>query len=53
MDMKKFIHDIRNLKPLTPERINSFKQLSPSEMMEIIILYDSILASLIDIINKE
>jgi len=52
-DLNKLQHDIRNLRLLTPEQIELIYKLNEKEKIDIILLYDSILSYVNEIINKE
>jgi len=50
---RKLIHDIRNMIKLTDENITYIETLDNKEKMEIIIEYDKVLQSLIQIIYSD
>ena len=50
---QKCTHEIRNMKPLTKELINEIKNMSSIEKIEIILLYDEILQSVIESLNSD
>jgi hypothetical protein len=48
----KIIHDIRNMKPLTNEIINSINNMTHDEKMDIIISYSYIVETLVAALNN-
>jgi hypothetical protein len=48
----KVLHDIRNMKLLTDSNIEDIMKMDSNEKMEIILVYNSILDSLLQVINK-
>jgi hypothetical protein len=52
INVKKILHDIRNLIPLNHEKITAIKKFPPEDLIEIILVYDSILNALADLLNN-
>ena len=52
INFNKFLHDIRNLIPLNHEKITAIKKFPPEDLIEIILVYDSVLNTLAEILNK-
>ena len=48
---KRYIHDIRNIRPLDKEMINNIRNMSNEEKMNIIITFNDIIEYLKDIIE--
>ena len=48
----KILHDIRNMRTLTPEQIATIRKMTADEKMEIILTYDGVLENLSDIVNN-
>jgi len=46
------LHDIRNMKIMSKDQIDSIRKMSDQEKMEVILAYDSIMHSINDIVNN-
>jgi len=49
-EMKKYLHEIKDSIPLTPERIIEISHLPHDEKMQIIIAFDEVVQSLVEFI---
>jgi hypothetical protein len=49
-EMKKYLHEIKDSIPLTPERIIEIRHLSHDEKMNVIIAFDEVVQSLVEFI---
>ena len=48
----RILHDIRNMKIMSKDQIDSIRKMSDQEKMEVILAYDSIMHSINDIVNN-
>jgi len=48
----RILHDIRNMKIMSKDQIDSIRKMSDQEKMELILAYDSVMHSINDIVNN-